>query len=577
MFKNQIFLGTASIVLTVICSLPPAPVRAACPQFWDFRNDFGVPEHPGYLNVNALTVWDDGTGPAVYVAGYFETIGGNSVRSIARWTGSTWSQVGDGFLGLGGVNTFGVYGGSLIAGGSFTTTAGNPVVSLNGIARWDGSRWWPLGPAQGVPGVGLVYTMVEYHGALFVAGNTYTGIPFTPTPKRGVFIWTGTWTDSGITINSDIGSLAVYQDKLIAAGSMTYLNGLQVNHVAQWDGGTWSTMGSGFGDDMTQSVSVAVENGKLVARGSHLFPSGNYVPNVAVWNGTDWVSTTDEFMRYAVRTTLNARPVSLGNGSIFAWNGTNWSQVGDAGVAPCGVVAYQGQLLTAGYLRTSRNGYDEYGSWALHGALDVDQDGVCDDVDQCPSTPAGKLVDTNGCSLSDTDNDGVQDVNDACPNTPPGATIGNDGCADAERDSDNDGVPDIRDVCANTAAGASVNASGCSLAQDDLDGDGVRDEQDACRGTPPGASVDANGCAADQLDSDGDGTPDLQDGCPNDIAKTHPGTCGCGQPDWDGCNSSGPPPAASLCGSGAVGSLAGAMVGLSMLSLVAFRHQPRRR
>ena len=30
---------------------------------------------------------------------------------------------------------------------------------------------------------------------------------------------------------------------------------------------------------------------------------------------------------------------------------------------------------------------------------DTDGDGVTDDVDQCPSTPTGEIVDANGCSL----------------------------------------------------------------------------------------------------------------------------------------------------------------------------------
>ena len=60
--------------------------------------------------------------------------------------------------------------------------------------------------------------------------------------------------------------------------------------------------------------------------------------------------------------------------------------------------------------------------------LDSDGDGVPDDLDQCPGTPAGAVVDANGCEL-DSDGDGVVDRLDKCPDTPPGLEVDADGCA----------------------------------------------------------------------------------------------------------------------------------------------------
>lgn len=59
---------------------------------------------------------------------------------------------------------------------------------------------------------------------------------------------------------------------------------------------------------------------------------------------------------------------------------------------------------------------------------------------------------------TDSDNDGVVDSRDQCPGTPAGARVDSQGC---ELDSDNDGVPDSRDQCPNTEAGAQVDSSGC--------------------------------------------------------------------------------------------------------------------
>lgn len=58
---------------------------------------------------------------------------------------------------------------------------------------------------------------------------------------------------------------------------------------------------------------------------------------------------------------------------------------------------------------------------------DSDNDGVTDDKDLCPDTPAGVVVDENGCPL-DTDKDGVYDYMDKCPGTPLGAKVNAQGC-----------------------------------------------------------------------------------------------------------------------------------------------------
>lgn len=59
--------------------------------------------------------------------------------------------------------------------------------------------------------------------------------------------------------------------------------------------------------------------------------------------------------------------------------------------------------------------------------IDSDKDGVPDDMDKCPDTPAGVAVDKDGCPL-DSDKDGVPDYLDKCPNTPIGESVDKDGC-----------------------------------------------------------------------------------------------------------------------------------------------------
>jgi len=118
---------------------------------------------------------------------------------------------------------------------------------------------------------------------------------------------------------------------------------------------------------------------------------------------------------------------------------------------------------------------------------DSDGDGVTDNLDQCPNTPAGVKVDSVGCPL-DSDRDGVADYKDLCPNTPLGVKVDENGCP---LDSDGDGVTDDKDQCPNTPAGVKVDSVGCPL---DSDADGVPDYRDECPNTPRGYQVDERGC-----------------------------------------------------------------------------------
>ena len=92
-------------------------------------------------------------------------------------------------------------------------------------------------------------------------------------------------------------------------------------------------------------------------------------------------------------------------------------------------------------------------------AVDSDGDGVTDDMDQCPDTPAGVAVDKAGCPL-DSDGDGVADYLDKCPDTPEGVEVNADGCP---LDSDGDGVADYLDKCPKTPKGAKVDENGCQI------------------------------------------------------------------------------------------------------------------
>ncbi len=156
-------------------------------------------------------------------------------------------------------------------------------------------------------------------------------------------------------------------------------------------------------------------------------------------------------------------------------------------------------------------------SFALSGSPDSDDDGVSDNVDQCPNTPKGITVDEFGCPI-DSDGDGVPDYLDNCNNTPAGVKVDLSGCP---VDSDNDGVPDYLDKCPDTRVNLEVDIFGCPI---DSDNDGIPDSLDKCPDTPAEVKVDSIGCP---LDNDGDGVPDYIDACPDTPRDTKVDSTGC--------------------------------------------------
>jgi hypothetical protein len=128
-------------------------------------------------------VFDDGSGPALYAGGEFTTAGDVTASNIARWDGSTWSELGSGTNGS--VHVLSVFddgsGPALYAGGEFTTAGG---VAASGIARWNGSSWSPLGsgvvsycPGPGcLMGVNALAVFDRGGESLYAGGGFYSAL-----------------------------------------------------------------------------------------------------------------------------------------------------------------------------------------------------------------------------------------------------------------------------------------------------------------------------------------------------------------------------------------------------------------
>ena len=144
----------------------------------------------------ALATFDDGSGTGLYAAGSFTTAGGQVVHGIARWDGAGWSGLGAGVASSGPwtpyVRSLAVFddgsGPALYVAGFFDSAGGVPA---RGIARWDGAAWSAL--ASGVE-PGSAYALAVFDDGADGAPDLYVGGTFASAgglPAQGAAAWRG--------------------------------------------------------------------------------------------------------------------------------------------------------------------------------------------------------------------------------------------------------------------------------------------------------------------------------------------------------------------------------------------------
>ncbi len=265
--------------------------------------------------VRALTVFDDGSGPALYAGGSFTTAGGVTVNRLARWNGSEWSPLTDaGGTGVNGrVDTLTAFddgfGPALYAGGNFTTAGGETV---NQIARWDGSSWSPLSGPGGTGVNGMVRALTVFDDgagpALHVGGNFSTAGGVT---VNRIARWNGSsWsplTDSGATgVSGTVEAMTVFNDgsgpDLYVGGAFVTAGQITVNRIARWDGQSWSSLPGATQTGVTASVldllgiDGTVGPAVLYVGGNFNFAGGESARSIAAWSDNEWSSLRGEML-----------------------------------------------------------------------------------------------------------------------------------------------------------------------------------------------------------------------------------------------------------------------------------------
>lgn len=169
----------------------------------------------------------------LYAAGQFTNAGGVPAKNIASFDGTNWSAVGPGlesYTGATTVSTLRVFSGYLFAGGTFNKSGSD---TLRNIAKWDGTSWTDVGGGlKRYTGATTVSTLIPYNNLLIAGGAFNEG---SSVALNNIGQWDGTaWSPLGNGVDNTVYALEVFQSGLFAGGDFMNAGTVTAYHIAQW-------------------------------------------------------------------------------------------------------------------------------------------------------------------------------------------------------------------------------------------------------------------------------------------------------------------------------------------------------
>ncbi len=259
---------------------------------------------------------------------------------VYQWTGDKWNTVSygmNGFSGVTEIDAMTVYNNTLFAGGTFFVLTPDQNWYNYAAKLYNGS-WTTCGSGLNNDGWGMddiPLVMISYGGSLY-AGGKFTsagGDPLNPQITMYIARFDGAnWSPVGSGLNEHITDMTIYDNQLIVSGYFTSAGGIDANYIAAWDGGSWHALGTGMSSSNVAKVTaLTVYNDELYAGGYFEAAGGNSAANIAKWDGNIWSPVGDG---------LNGQLYTLAsyNGKLYAggdfgnyiaeWDGVQWSSAG---------------------------------------------------------------------------------------------------------------------------------------------------------------------------------------------------------------------------------------------------------
>ncbi|GIW73796.1 MAG: hypothetical protein KatS3mg103_0318 [Phycisphaerales bacterium] len=244
---------------------------------WDGRQWISMDADLEFLDaIWAMTTGDLGDGPRLFVGGTFDSIGSATAGGVAQWDGSQWSPVGTGGPLVGTIFGLAIFddgsGPALYAGGRFNTIDGQPISLL---ARYRDGAWEQveagLVPTSPVGDAGQLAVFDDGSGpALYVGGRSFFAA--SSADLADVYKWDGTtWSAVGQDFTGIVTDLFVWDD---GSGPALYMttSSTDLGRLARLEGDTWVTVDGGV--DGGSAFGLGAFEGDLYVGGSFTTVNG---------------------------------------------------------------------------------------------------------------------------------------------------------------------------------------------------------------------------------------------------------------------------------------------------------------
>lgn len=333
-------------------------------------------------SIDATTLFDDGSGPSLYVGGRFTSIAGVPADNIAKWNGTEWMPLGSG---VAGTASFGVTqvlafaafddgtGDALYVAGNFATAGGQ---ASSGVARWKNGSWQPFtNGLNGTVEALCVFDPPTGGGPRLYAGGIFTqGLDGISVPLNRVGFWNGGFWESlqtGVTgqvFQPGVSALQVFDDgngpALYVGGWFTHAGLVPTNSLAKWTGNNWVAVGdlTSFGFIQVfdlERLESAEGDDALVVAGWFTSAGGVEAKGIARYDGRTWDSLGGGFAADAKVSHVEVVDYGLAPGRVLyaannaaVWRFTDgaWSSLGLAATGPNPYVGSLGTYNLGGFV-----------------------------------------------------------------------------------------------------------------------------------------------------------------------------------------------------------------------------------